>query len=158
MRCDIRFSRNILVSPGACPFCLGDEDLAADKRNYQWKAPYRLWCHVKGHLAGMSWPAHCPHPLCAEELKNVEDFDFHMADVHSRSLSSRKFSDEVSSGEVVLKRGPGLKGGRKSGSTSGIWTCYDKHLGGPGTSVFTTTPSVCNLDEAFAGAEALVPY
>ena len=112
MRYDIHVSRWYLISPGTCPFCLGDRCLAADERTYQWTVVSRLWTHIEGHLNGLSWPIDCPHPLYMKELKNVEDFNLHMIDVHGRGFSTRRFSGKADTEETVMKMGPRLRSRR----------------------------------------------
>ena len=112
MRCDIHVSRWCLISPGTCPFCLGDRGLAADERTYQWTVISRLWTHIEGHLDGLSWPTDYPHPLCVKELKNVEDFNLHMIDVHGRGFSTRRFLGKADTEETVMRMGPRLRSRR----------------------------------------------
>lgn len=106
--CEVWIYRNTLVTPGICPFCVGQKQLPAATRYHQHSESWRLWRHVDRHLRDTHWPGPCPHPLCKLVLKDAEDFDCHMIDFHGKDIvlrnsSKRKFEDKPTKSEGSIE-------------------------------------------------------
>ena len=76
-----------LVRPAYCPFCIGDNRLAASSRWISWTREAKLWRHLQSHLEASHWPLICPHPLCSLTLNDETSFLYHLSDVHSLRMS-----------------------------------------------------------------------
>lgn len=85
-RCEVKTSRYTLITPGLCPFCVGNCQLPANESFCQWKSPKALWDHVQAHIDNVAeGPLPCPHPMCNTVLQNTQSFDYHMVDMHGKS-------------------------------------------------------------------------
>ena len=140
-RCEVKTSHYTLITPGLCPFCVGDCQLPANESFYQWESPKALWDHVQTHMdANVEWPLPCPHPMCNIVLQDAKNFDHHMVDMHGKSYllgshagSTAHISTKKSHKSVLPKAQPN-KMGLRSGS-----------LSSPGQSVFSVRPVIKKL-------------
>jgi hypothetical protein len=74
--CAVRVYCNTMISPGFCPFCLGEDGPAA-KRLRQWTRNCTLMAHVEAHVGQIrSWPA-C---LWGTEFGDVNSLRHHLSD------------------------------------------------------------------------------
>ncbi|KAI9752223.1 MAG: hypothetical protein M1835_001112 [Candelina submexicana] len=75
-----------LASPGYCPWCLGNAKLPATARMQQFPDRPKWQAHVDEHVAKLdsSKTLICPHPRvqCTEAFESVQEFKFHLQDVH----------------------------------------------------------------------------
>jgi len=132
--CEVWTYRNTLVTPGICPFCVGQDQLPATKRYHQFPESFRLWRHVDRHLLETLWPGPCPHPLCDLVLKDAEDFNCHMIDIHgkdivTRNVSKRKFedsSDKSTKSEENIEAEVLTRLGTERGYKIPSWVCRPK--------------------------------
>jgi hypothetical protein len=98
-RCGLLRFRYTLVSPGFCPFCLGDQSIQPEHRFRQWREKATLINHIDiEHLAKINEekPILCPHPCCEGKIyPSALDLRRHFYNVHSieeprRNCVSRK--------------------------------------------------------------------
>ena len=76
----------MLVAPGFCPFCLGDDDKRLDDWFQQWMTKAILLNHIDKHLSALctSKIVLCPHPCCQrKEYKDTVTICRHFFDVYS---------------------------------------------------------------------------
>ena len=148
MRCEIYTWRYTLLVPGICPFCVGCCEIAPEERFHQWTSSASLWRHVNGHLEGVSWPMHCPHPQCKLEIGDRELFGHHLVDMHGKTFlakeTSKRKREEKDEGTEDLEAMPGLHRKQKSLKV--------QMKTRPGENAFRNDNSATNLDDAFAVA------
>ncbi len=85
--CGLLTFRHLLISPGLCPFCLGDEKLSASTRLQHWSRKIKQQEHIEGHLAKISTSnqVQCPHPKCTSLQQGRAALKLHFSSVHSIS-------------------------------------------------------------------------
>ena len=84
--CDPLTHGGVLARAGYCPFCLGDENLSAPVRMFQFKIRRNWQCHIQGHIEKLednsTSSQHCPrqHPHCPGMFDSVLELQFHLQD------------------------------------------------------------------------------
>jgi hypothetical protein len=75
--------RSLLMSPGFCPFCLGQQT-EPSRLWFQWTNERDLLLHIDKHLRDevTDWPFACPHPLCGNEMQSVRELEEHFEKDH----------------------------------------------------------------------------
>jgi hypothetical protein len=77
--CAIRVYCHTLISPGFCPYCLGNNG-SASQRLRQWTRNCTLMAHVEQHVEQVcSWPTMC---LCGTEVEDASTLRHHLSDAH----------------------------------------------------------------------------
>jgi hypothetical protein len=99
VQCDPLTSCDILVAPGYCPICIGNETLSGTQRMYQYLNRNSWMDHVSrcfdakiaDHTSstGTDNALKCDHlhPRCAVPLESVQKLRFHYEDVHCVSFA-----------------------------------------------------------------------
>ncbi|GBF62519.1 hypothetical protein TMEN_5065 [Trichophyton mentagrophytes] len=86
LRCDLLMFRNVPISAGRCPFCLGDSSLCVTKRMTEYIFRWKDWnAHVEDHLAELMRSGaepRCTHPLCNILFDSFQMLIFHLQDIH----------------------------------------------------------------------------
>lgn len=89
LRCDLLIFRQAPVYAGCCPFCLGQSNLPASQRLYQFFNRFRWQEHVQSHIRALrdAKTTNCPHPQCIIPFDSVQDLQHHLQDVHCVTLA-----------------------------------------------------------------------
>ena len=118
----IRSNRHkLLLRPGFCPFCLGDQALKASDRWRNWMTSGALAGHVRQHLeAGGMLNGPCPHPCCHNAT--ISDLASHLRCHHAiagmgkferpasnLATKKRKIEEAISPGSSNMKAGSDSK-------------------------------------------------
>ncbi|EGE03442.1 carbonic anhydrase [Trichophyton equinum CBS 127.97] len=86
LRCDLLMFRNVPISAGRCPFCLGDSSLCVTKRMTEYIINWKDWnTHVEDHLVELKRSGaepRCTHPLCNILFDSFQMLIFHLQDIH----------------------------------------------------------------------------
>ncbi|KAM5479793.1 hypothetical protein MaudMau93_007756 [Microsporum audouinii] len=86
LRCDLLMFRNVPISAGRCPFCLGDSSLCATKRMTEYILRWNDWDkHVENHLTELKRSGaepRCTHSLCDILFDSFQMLIFHLQDIH----------------------------------------------------------------------------
>lgn len=80
-RCEMVTYCHMVIRPGYCPFCLGDQNWESSKRMRYWKQSNKLWAHIEEHLKILQEYS-CTHPMCQEQFQDEMGLCHHLADIH----------------------------------------------------------------------------
>lgn len=85
LQCEPLVFRRAIVTPGFCPFCLGDSRLPAPDRLHQFLYRNRWQQHLINHIKVLV-EAKCPHLLCTRPISSTPILLNHLQDVHRIEL------------------------------------------------------------------------
>lgn len=82
--CGFITRRNVYLFARRCPFCLGNDQLAASERCRDFTERTTFYKHLKEHLDDpvLTWPLRCPHPLCRIDLSSRDSCEAHFNTSH----------------------------------------------------------------------------
>ena len=108
MFCGVYSSRNLLLRPGLCPFCLGDKTKTSEWQFQHWCRKDEQLRHLESHLqeVPIDGEAKCRHPKCRSVHPGREALRRHFEAVHhitpsraNGSSNKRKSDDGVAVAE-----------------------------------------------------------
>ena len=128
--CNVLQYRHVLIRPGHCPFCLGDEKNSATFRFKTFRKKIDLKKHLDGHLRLLKEDKKlfCPHPKCRHNIDDETLMD-HFESIHSitpaheNQNSTRKSGKRKRDANSEETKAPKKKSRKTNNSTKS----QDKH-------------------------------
>lgn len=81
--CNVFYYQGVIIRPGLCPFCLGDESMLHKSRLTQFIQKCDLQRHLQGHLTSFkNEELFCPHPKCRRTIREASLMD-HLENIHA---------------------------------------------------------------------------
>jgi hypothetical protein len=99
------FTKGLLVSPGLCPFCLGESKLEVKDRFVGFEDTRQQLDHLVQHFERLSGGhIHCPHPSCSSEFDSEHDLIAHFEHFHGIEDLGHAMKSRTPSAKLQLKR------------------------------------------------------